>query len=373
MLKRRMVCRSRFLYAMLCIAFVSQALAAPVITGVSGPAAHGAIVTITGSGFGVKSPARPYYWATFEPGEGAGGDQNPTALGRKTAWDGMWNVELGSVNMPPIQNGNQAIRGDTANSLSTSGAGPGVMARTPITGKQYVFMKRYVEFDQSAICCWNGSLGRNTKIIRYWAVRGSANQHSFTYQGNYSDNNGGNPRLTFDGTGGTTYNGGFLMPEFVWFTHEYVTSDSSAPGAADAVVQIWEWGSNQAGLRANIKGVSRTSSKPELYDELFLTHQVVGTAPADPAWIWFKDIYIDDSWARVMIGNAPTWTGCTAREIQIPSAWTDGSITITVNRGAMTTLGDKYLYVVDANGNVNQNGFRLCSACPNPPTNLLVQ
>lgn len=84
------------------------------------------------------------------------------------------------------------------------------------------------------------------------------------------------------------------------------------------------------------------------------------------------DVYVDYTWARVEIGDAPTWVSCTRREIQIPSAWSNASITVTVNQGAFQNLGGAYLYVVDANGDVNQNGYALCTACPMPPV-LTVQ
>jgi hypothetical protein len=50
---------------------------------------------------------------------------------------------------------------------------------------------------------------------------------------------------------------------------------------------------------------------------------------------------------------------CTHREIQIPSAWSDTSITITLNKGSFANFNSAYLYVIDADGNVNTNGYLL--------------
>jgi hypothetical protein len=51
-----------------------------------------------------------------------------------------------------------------------------------------------------------------------------------------------------------------------------------------------------------------------------------------------------------MIGDAPVFSACTVREIQIPTAWNDQSISIIVNTKAYPTGKPKYLFVVDQTG-----------------------
>jgi len=79
--------------------------------------------------------------------------------------------------------------------------------------------------------------------------------------------------------------------------------------------------------------------------------------------IYTDDVYIANSRARVEIGDKSTWAACTQREIQIPSAWAADEITFTVNAGSITNPadGNYYLYVVDADGAVNENGYQLTS------------
>ncbi len=85
----------------------------------------------------------------------------------------------------------------------------------------------------------------------------------------------------------------------------------------------------------------------------------------------FDDVYVDITQARVEIGDNATWEQCTYREIQIPSAWSDTSITVTVNQGAFKSGAQAYLYVVDADGNVNTSGFPITFAGgPQPLTDL---
>lgn len=68
----------------------------------------------------------------------------------------------------------------------------------------------------------------------------------------------------------------------------------------------------------------------------------------------FDDVYIDYTRARVELGNASTWASCTIREIQIPTAWSDNSITVKVNKGSFTS-GTVYLFVIDSMGNVSNS------------------
>jgi gamma-glutamyltranspeptidase len=94
--------------------------------------------------------------------------------------------------------------------------------------------------------------------------------------------------------------------------------------------------------------------------------------------VYTDDTYIDTTRARVEIGNAPTWAQSNVREIQIPSAWSNSSITITINQGAFSNGDTVYLYVVDSNGNVNSNGYPVTiggissTNPPSPPTGLYV-
>ena len=82
-------------------------------------------------------------------------------------------------------------------------------------------------------------------------------------------------------------------------------------------------------------------------------------SPTARSHIYIDDFYFDNTRSRVEIGNASTWSGCTWREIQRPTAWSSSSITVTVNEGGFSSLSGKYLYVVDDDGTVNVNGYGL--------------
>ncbi len=70
----------------------------------------------------------------------------------------------------------------------------------------------------------------------------------------------------------------------------------------------------------------------------------------------YDDIFLNYTKARVEIGNAPTWTDSTVREIQIPTSWSSSSISVKLNKGAFQTGSTAYLFVVDSDGSVS-NGY----------------
>jgi len=63
----------------------------------------------------------------------------------------------------------------------------------------------------------------------------------------------------------------------------------------------------------------------------------------------YDDVFFNNTFARVEIGDRVSFDACTHREVQIPSAWNDNSITFKANQGSFQP-GPAYLFVVDENG-----------------------
>jgi hypothetical protein len=76
----------------------------------------------------------------------------------------------------------------------------------------------------------------------------------------------------------------------------------------------------------------------------------------DNACRFFDDVYVDTTLARVILGNAAEYSSCTILEPQIPSTWSANSITVMVNQGAISS-SQAYLYVFDVNNTHNNRGF----------------
>jgi hypothetical protein len=80
---------------------------------------------------------------------------------------------------------------------------------------------------------------------------------------------------------------------------------------------------------------------------------------SNEAYFYFTDVYVQfGTQARVEICNSSTWAARKHCEIQYPTAWADGEITVTLNKGSFTEE-QSYLYVIDSNGNVNANGYEI--------------
>ena len=79
---------------------------------------------------------------------------------------------------------------------------------------------------------------------------------------------------------------------------------------------------------------------------------------------YFADLYLDHTLQHVSLGNASTIGACTVMECQVPTVWSDGAITVTVNRGAIADEANAWVYVYDTTGTSNTNGFLASSGVP---------
>lgn len=332
-----------------CLLTPIEALADPSISSSSGTFAHGSSVTITGSGFGTKNPAKPVIWANFENGA-IQSDPNLSVGILQTQ-----SVELTTQNQ--ASNSTYSLRGRPTN----DGAKQNVRMFTNLgansTTTLYISNRRY--YDHANF--FSGVT--NYKWLRVWpqCASGFTNFVLTFLFGSY--------RYTNEGTTSTTTYSSGTAPLQIWLQEEYELRHGDL-NTSNAIFRHWENGVK----KGDIRFVSRNSDRPDLWGcpgpENFWTND----SPPNNAYVYFDDFYLDTTWARVMIGNASTFAASTHREPQIPTAWSSNSITISVNQGAFPNFNNVYLYVVDPNGRVNSTGFPLSvEPPPNPPQNLRIQ
>ena len=121
----------------------------------------------------------------------------------------------------------------------------------------------------------------------------------------------------------------------------------STTNVADGVYRLWIDGS----LRFD-DSTAKTRTTSYYYNRVRLGFfEEVRTNRSDAVYI--DDVYIDNTLARVEIGNQPVFANCTHKEMQIPTAWADDEITITLNQGSFTDAENIYLFVVDSDGNAS--------------------
>jgi hypothetical protein len=143
----------------------------------------------------------------------------------------------------------------------------------------------------------------------------------------------------------------------VWTFHEILISGFSVQSCGYSMVEM------------KINGVT-TASGDDLfwvnvdgpYDFLqFLGYwNRYGGTCAD-CMVYLDDIYLDNTYSRVMIGNQPNLNNCTKLEMQSHTLWFDGSpgndaIEITFNQGAFGDTEDFYIFVVDYANIANSPG-----------------
>lgn len=136
--------------------------------------------------------------------------------------------------------------------------------------------------------------------------------------------------------------------------------------ASDIDVDNGQWNFFQNGVSADTSLITRATDRPGLFYALFQGQVSNGAQPG--SIVYYDSLYIDDTWHRVMICRSRQWAECAQPEVQIPTSWDDGQITVQLNFGGLSRTSSLFLYVFDENGVPNAEGFALCPKCPLQPT-----
>lgn len=343
------------------------ASAAPNVVGVTGAPSHGSQLTISGTGFGTKNPAKPYLWAPFD------GSANPSPLGIVQSWN------LDSMAFSPNEGfaGSGGLKATNSSGIWTAHVIAQGFAWNDWNQKMYLFRRIKQNFDVVN----NNEVSPpeiNWKILRIWGA-------NFTYPDFYMQVGNGN--MTTEGVADSTAWMDHLGKmdilrgtKDVWRLDEIEYRSNSAPALSDGEFRYWVGGELVTYLPHRtyvdryfkLRDASSEGSAPMTM--FFAVHGVKAntTFPSHYRY-WADDVYLDTTWARVMIGNAPTLAASSHREIQIPTAWSSNSITVSVNIRSFPSGVTPYLFVINSVGEVS-NGISLQQggATLSPPTNLTV-
>jgi hypothetical protein len=327
---------------------------APAVVSVGGPVTDGASLAISGRGFGLKSPAKPYLWAPMD------GTIAPSSLGVLTSWNSTGQMSYAAS---CGTGGGGCMQGATSNGASTNDWATSILSPESADWnsygqESYIYRKSKRTFDYDS--------SKNVKMFRYWgrSSTGGIQNPSF-YFGISLGRVGveGIPTVYADYTMSpaalTTAKG----PVGQWYTEEMSVRSNSSSSAADAdfrlavnggpyLVQFpnTTWMTNRFQIKTD-SGYVNDGRMRILFPVHMLVEGSDGWVPSPAgSQFWADDVYVDTTWSRVMIGDAPVFSACTVREIQIPTAWNDQSISIIVNTKAYPTGKPKYLFVVDQTG-----------------------
>jgi len=326
----------------------------PSISSTSGTWSHGNSVTISGSGFGTKSTAAPVIWDDFE-----GGTNGNSIHGQDPVVGPNWDT-LTSHGVPPVY----STAGNRSNSSLCS------MHNFNI--QQYNCSLEYWGEHLTVYFTYWWKYSRQSyqysDNCKPWIEYGSDGHYPVVYSG-MSGPSGVLRSNIIDSpnVSAPTYWGNTTLSEIndTWVRWE-VWLEQSDPNVSNGTYQLWTHkpyaGTPNISLELNSgenQVMTRTGADGWRQWNFGSYHCMDERSPDARSYIYIDDFYFDTTRSRVEIGNASTWSGCTWREIQRPTAWSSTSITVVVNEGGFSGLSGKYLYVVDSDGNVNANGYAL--------------
>lgn len=328
------------------------AIAQPAITTVTGEITSGTTLIIKGSGFTEKANPEPLLWWKADFGEA------PSPLGRLKTWSDTTRFG-GNFSTAIVAPGSQRSVGK-----NHSGGGVALSRVDFDSDRLYFFRKTYEDFDvtKNTVIKPGTTDFRtfNFKTFRFWSA--TRNNMFASVNGSHTNQYNFLPALT-DGTiwNNTFTHNHLVQVPFAWKVEELEYKTSSL-GQKDGVLHYYHNGL----LATNQKVRTRTSEYPDRYSRLFQSQ--VSNGAKDPSIMYYDSLYVDDTWHRVVICKSKTWEACHEREIQIPVSWNDKQIEIKLNLGGFDPKASLFVYVVDKNAAVNDNGFPLCLKCPLPPT-----
>lgn len=333
------------------LGLVSEAWGQPAVSGVSGQWSHKGTVTIQGSGFGTKAQAAPLVWDDASASDirskwtGAWPDQSDSSVFYTRYTTPMRGISL------PHDNVSRYIAGGHGNSGWTLSVALFKDYNIPAY-PQPVYVTYYYRVDDAWNFC---SSDNNFKL-------GSHSQAGGPYADPYWYYEHRNPDFS-----GKTVKPGIItpyIPSSSGTSFTFGTGAAANPAAGQWVkVEVEALYTNQSSGYVKIwnNGIlmNRYNGPTDSGSPGWRAEAVGGYARCygySTNWRYFADVYFDTSHARVILGNAPTYTASTKREIQIPTSWSNSSISVTANLGSFAAGETAYLYVVNSSGVVNEVG-----------------
>jgi len=325
--------------AVLVLLLPALAAADPVISGSTGTYTTGDTVTISGSGFGSKDPAKPYFWIDFEHGLTPGylGDAGP-GLCTRTADADTERCLFG-----------------THDGLNNSVGLYGTMAQDWDGTTRQVAIAVAVDLDGWALNDYSQKWYECRKINLYWTQAPYTSDKFFT-----SYSGACNTALswhTLAHSGGCCYdqqpwmmNRPWLDHSDVWQTMEHYFQANSATEQNDGVWYVMTDGAD-AGHRTDIE--CHRDGYPLLNNTAFIkceNHNEPNSVPQDTTFL--DNIYFDKSWARVVLCGEEDYGAVSNREPQIPISWSATEIQIVVNTGEFASEADGWIFVIDSDGTI---------------------
>jgi hypothetical protein len=347
----------------------------PSISQVSGAFLHKGTVQISGSGFGTKSQAAPVVWDDAS-GKSVLDLWDVAWPSAGAAYDIAYRPAQRSIDLPH-SNISRYLAG--AHGGTTASGGANVMVwknRTISSYPAYTYASWYQRADDAwsfggddNYKCFDFSRGTGGyDLPQNWYIEYNPPPTSTTSNATWHilDDAFGQSNASLDGPTSSWWQDSAVNPMGgTWSKIEVEIKYTDQP---DGYIKLWE------------NGVQRVSysGHTDRYSTNQRSEGIGGYARQQNQpnnWRYFADIYLDYSLARVVLANNANLSQATIIEPQIPSAWTPGAITVTVNLGRFASGQTAYLFVFDPTGVRNATGFPITvdatgSAVPAPTLRL---
>lgn len=329
---------------------ISNTHATPQIASISQIDADRSKLVINGSGFTAKEHAKPLYFFNFEDGKLTQSDSSLITSPLKT--NGISASET-----TPFGQGS-SLRYRIINDYQ-SVAIPGITL-SPAPDQLFIYFHRRYNFSISNQETW-GPNGLNLKTNRLWSP--DKNNIYIGYQGK-EGNGSGRIYPEYTGASGSVWTGSKLPQVENQWVQEEIIYEISGIGVENGRFDLIRNGSSAHDSMFRM----RTESYPGKYNQIYFDQISNGVNDSNTLYIYYDNIYIDDSLHRVYVSEAATFSEAKKRLIQVPINWTDSTIEILFDAGN-SLPSNLYVYVVDGKGNANSFGAPICEEnCPVPPT-----
>lgn len=323
------------------------ALGAPSVSSVSGAVVHDQTITISGASFGAKANAAPIIFDDFDDGQ-HGANISPAAGWSEVGYSGVQIPQYDSTVKHAGRNSMKILWNDWQSACSVKKYGDFA---------QEFYFDGWFQYDQEDGPPWS----RVVKLLllfgdgelEYPQIHfGTANctRDEIFHIAGYADETTSTDNLY-----------GFRLTDVQGsFHHMQLWLKASTSGQHNGAVRLWFDGQLIASSDAYLTVAGNQGHWNHVRVGYYHAHDGIPGGCADSpgdAYGWWDDVYIDNTQARVEIGNAPTYAASTHREIQIPSAWSPTSVQVRVNQGSFGAGQSAWLYLVDPSGSVNAQGY----------------
>lgn len=346
----------------------AAALAAPSVSGVSGNVTHESTVTFSGNGFGSKAQAAPAVW------------DDCSQAGLSSQWSGAWPNASGNSNLecrapirnvtPPHNRSSMYLAGGHVQSAGSNGGYNVLLYKTRNISSYpaYTYASWYQRADDSWTFCGDNNFktyafGEGTSPYEgsYWyheynPTIGSRTQTDAQWHYNYLESPDRNGHNYWWDTAANPHAG------------KWVKIEQEIQWARDGTgyFKLWENGK----LKVNYAGRTDLGGTGGQRTEAIGGYaRCYGYATN---WRYFADVYLDYSRARVVLANNVNLSQATVIEPQPATSWSNTSISVRLNLGALAADKPIYAFVFDQDGTHNSAGFPVANGgpVPNPPTEV---